>query len=92
MSHLSKEKTKLIARIRRLKGQMDAVERALEADAPCGDVLNLVASVRGAVNGLTMELIEDHLREHVCDPRTEPDAARAQGTTELIDVLRRSLK
>lgn len=69
---------------------MEAIERALEAKSPCGEVLNLVASVRGAIGGLTAELIEEHIREHVMD---EPDArARAKGATELIEVVRSYLK
>ena len=90
MSHLSKDKTRLLARIRRLKGQMEAIERALEADAPCGDILNQVASVRGAVAGLTAELIEDHIREHISNPDHDEDPA--QGAAELIDVVRMYLK
>jgi DNA-binding FrmR family transcriptional regulator len=90
MGHTIAQKPKLLARVRRLKGQMDAIERALEADAPCGEVLNLVASVRGAIGGLTAELIEDHIREHVANP---PDAAsREKGAAELIDVVRMYLK
>ncbi|NTS31410.1 metal/formaldehyde-sensitive transcriptional repressor [Phyllobacterium sp. BT25] len=92
MSHTTKEKSKLLARIRRLKGQMEAVERALEAEMPCGDILNLVASVRGAVNGLMGELIEDHIRMHVVDPGTETDSERAKGAADLIDVVRMYLK
>jgi DNA-binding FrmR family transcriptional regulator len=92
MSHLSKHKSKLLARVRRLKGQIEAVERALEAEAPCGDVLNLVASIRGAVTGLTAELIEDHIREHVSNPETDDNPDRAQGAAELIDVIRTYMK
>ena len=92
MSHTTKEKAKLLGRIRRLKGQMEAVERALEAEVPCGDILNLVASVRGAVNGLMGELIEDHIRIHVVDPDKDEDSDRAQGAAELIDVVRKYLK
>src|SRR5690242_6827456 len=92
MSHTIKEKTKLLARVRRIKGQMEAVERALEAELGCADVLMLVASVRGAVNGLTVELMEDHIRNHVVDPAHEPDPERAKGAVELIDVLRTYLK
>jgi DNA-binding FrmR family transcriptional regulator len=92
MSHTTKHKTKLLARVRRLKGQMEAVERALEAEAPCSQVLNQVASVRGAVAGLMAELIEDHIREHVVDPDKETDVARAEGAAELIDVVRTYLK
>ena len=92
MAHTVKEKTKLLARVRRIKGQIEAVERALEAELGCGDVLQLVASVRGAVNGLTVELIEDHIVHHVVDPHREPDAERARGASELIDVIRTYLK
>jgi DNA-binding FrmR family transcriptional regulator len=92
MAHTIKEKSKLLARVRRIKGQVEAVERALEAELGCGDVLQLVASVRGAVNGLTVELIEDHIVHHVVDPHHEPDAGRAKAAAELIDVIRTYLK
>lgn len=92
MSHTIKQKSKLLARVRRLKGQIEAVERSLEAEAPCGEVLNLVASIRGAVTGLTAELIEDHVREHISNPDKDEDPARAQGAAELIEVIRTYLK
>ena len=92
MAHTIKEKSKLLARVRRIKGQVEAVERALEAELGCGDVLQLVASVRGAVNGLTVELIEDHIVHHVVDPHREKDSERARGASELIDVIRTYLK
>lgn len=90
MSHTVREKQKLLARVRRLKGQMEAIERALEAESPCADILNLVASVRGAVSGLTAELIEDHLHEHIVE--AADDAARSRGAAELIEVVRTYLK
>ena len=92
MSHTIKEKAKLLGRVRRIKGQMEAVERALEAEMECGAILQLVASVRGAINGLTVELIEDHIVHHVVDPNKEPDAERAKGAADLIDVVRTYLK
>lgn len=92
MAHTIKDKTKLLARVRRIKGQADAVERALEAEIGCTDVLMLVASMRGAINGLIAEVMEDHIRHHIVDPANEPDADRAKGATELIDVLRTYLK
>lgn len=92
MSHTIKEKAKLLGRVRRIKGQMEAVERALEAEMACGEILQLVASVRGAINGLTVELIEDHIVHHVVDPINEPDAKRAKGAADLIDVVRTYLK
>jgi len=92
MSHTHANDKKLLARVRRLKGQMEAVERALENKAPCNEILNLVASVRGAVNGLTAELIEDHIREHVANPETDDNLERAQGANDLIQVIRTYLK
>lgn len=92
MSHTIKHKSKLIGRVRRIKGQLDAVERALEAELGCADVLMLVASVRGAVNGLTAELLEDHIRHHVVDPAHEQNPAKAQGAADLIEIVRTYLK
>lgn len=92
MSHTKHDKAKLLARVRRIRGQVEAVERALEAEVECGEVLRLLASVRGAMNGLTAEVMEDHIRSHVVDPRSDPDPDRAQGARELIDVVRTYLK
>lgn len=89
MSHLAKDKAKLVARVRRLKGQMEAIETAI-GTAPCSEILNLVASVRGAVNGLMAELIEDHVREHVL--HAESGSKRIEGANELIDVVKAYLK
>ena len=92
MSHAIKHKKKIVARVRRIKGQAEAVERAVEAELGCGDVLMLVASMRGAINGLIAEVIEDHIRHHVVDPATEKNADRARGAADLIDTLRTYLK
>jgi DNA-binding FrmR family transcriptional regulator len=90
MAHTIRERARLLARVKRIRGQVEAVERAIEAEIGCADVLQLVASVRGAVNGLTFELIEEHLTEHVV---AIPDAAdRAKGADELVEVIRTYLK
>ena len=86
MGHTHRSKDKLVARIRRLKGQMEAVERALENEQPCGDVLQLLASIRGALSGLTVELMQEHLSEHVV--QAETDAERRQAASELAEALR----
>ncbi|MCO3284217.1 metal/formaldehyde-sensitive transcriptional repressor [Pseudomonas aeruginosa] len=90
MSHTPRQKGKLIARIRRIKGQLEGIERALEAEAACVEVLRQVASVRGAVSGLTAEVMEDHLREHVLAAQT--DKERHQGGEDMIEVIRAYLK
>ena len=91
MSHTIREKNKLLARVRRIRGQIEAVERALEGEIGCADVLQLIASVRGATNGLMAEVLEDHVRLHVADPALQPDSRRA-GADELIEVVRTYLK
>jgi DNA-binding FrmR family transcriptional regulator len=90
MSHTIEHKPKLLARVRRLKGQVEAVDRAIEAELGCGEVLQLLASIRGAMNGLTAELMEEHVRSHVI--AAENDRERAIGGEELIDVIRTYMK
>jgi DNA-binding FrmR family transcriptional regulator len=92
MAHTLREKTKLLGRVRRIRGQVEAVERALESEKGCAEVLQLIAAVRGAINGLMAEVIEDHIRLHVADPARELDPARARGIEELLDVVRSYLK
>lgn len=92
MGHTAANKSKLLNRVRRLKGQVEAIERALEAEADCAEVMQLVVSVRGAANGLMAEVMEDHIRVHVSDPTTDPDPVRARGAGQLIDVVRAYLR
>jgi len=91
LSHPAREKAKLLARVRRIRGQIEAVERALEGEAGCAQVLHLLAASRGAMNGLMAEVIEDHVREHVAASDLT-EAARVEGTSELLDVIRAYLK
>jgi DNA-binding FrmR family transcriptional regulator len=88
MTHTIREKRKLLARVRRIRGQVEAVERALEAEAGCERVMHLLASTRAAMAGLMAEVMEDHIRLHLLDPDGERDPRRAQGAEELIDVVR----
>ncbi len=92
MTHTVREKQKLLARVRRMKGQMEAIERALEAEAGCEKVLHLIAGVRGATAGLMAEVVEDHVRTHLVDPKTHPGALNAEAAEQLLDVVRTYLK
>jgi DNA-binding FrmR family transcriptional regulator len=92
MTHTIREKSKLLARVRRIRGQLEALDRGLENEIGCADVLMLIASVRGAMNGLMAEVMEDHIRRHVIDPTHEPDRARAESAEELIEAIRAYLK
>lgn len=90
MSHTVHQKKPLLARVRRMRGQMEAVERALEAEHDCAEVLQLLASIRGALNGLVGEVMEGHLREHILE--AEDDAARELAVAELAAVLKTYVK
>ena len=90
VSHTKTEKAKLLNRVRRVRGQIEAVERALEDEKGCATVLHLIVAARGALNGLMTEVIEDHIRLHVVDP--VKDAERARGAEELIDAVQAYLK
>lgn len=92
MAHTIRKKTQLLNRVSRIAGQVEAVERALTSEAECGAVLQLIASVRGAVNGLMAEVMEDHIRNHVTNIGDPPDPIRIQGADDLIDVVRTYLK
>jgi FrmR/RcnR family transcriptional regulator, repressor of frmRAB operon len=92
MAHTIREKTKLLNRVRRIRGQIEALERALEQEKSCADVLHLVVAGRGAMNSLVAEVIEDHIRMHVVDPARERNSAKARGAEELIDVVKAYLK
>ena len=91
MGHTVREKAKLLNRVRRVKGQVNAVERALDQEADCGDVLRLIAASRGAMNALMAEVLEGHLREHVVPARSAGSDGAAV-VEELIDVVRAYLR
>jgi FrmR/RcnR family transcriptional regulator, repressor of frmRAB operon len=89
MSHTTKDKKKLLSRIRRIKGQTEAIERALDGDGECEEILQLVASCRGALNGLMAELIEGHVRFHVLTPEVKTLPSQLEAADELIAVVKR---
>jgi DNA-binding FrmR family transcriptional regulator len=91
MTHTVREKSKLLARVRRIRGQVEAIERALEAEVGCADVLQVISSVRGAVSGLMAEVIEDHIKCHVVGPSVPPEE-RDEAADDLIEVVRAYLK
>jgi DNA-binding FrmR family transcriptional regulator len=91
MGHTIKEKIKLLNRVRRALGQVQALERAVEEEKGCTAVLHLVVAARGAMNSLMAEIIEDHIRMHVVDPDHER-GARAKGAEELIEIVQAYLR
>jgi len=85
MAHTVRDRATLLARARRLKGQVEAVERALLAGDECAGVLQQLAAIRGAANGLMASVLEGHVREHL-------GTRRDRDTDALLDVIRRYLR
>lgn len=83
MSHTIAGKKKLLSRVRRIKGQSIALESALEGQPDCMAILQQVAAIKGAVNGLMKEVLEGHLREHL----GADDLSKEQRSTEVEEVI-----
>lgn len=92
MAHTQRDKAKLITRVRRIKGQVESIERALSEEADCHEVLQQVAACRGALNGFMAELVEGHIRCHVLDENERPKARQKRAAEELIDIVHSYMK
>ena len=92
MTHTIADKQKLLNRVRRLRGQIDAIERGLEADAGCTEVMRLLTAARGAINGMMAEVVEDHIQMHMVDTNRKPSRGEIEAADELVDVLRSYIK
>jgi DNA-binding FrmR family transcriptional regulator len=95
MAHIIRDKTKLHNRIRRIRGQIDALERAVdeaEDDDQCTSVMQLIAASRGALDALMASVIEGHIRDHMIDPDRNPTSSEARAAQELIDVVKTYLR
>ena len=90
MAHLAKDDA-LLKRVRRIAGQVAAMESALASGKDCATTLHLAAATRGAMNGLMDAIIETHVREHVARPDLS-ESDRAAGTEQLIEAIRRYSK
>ncbi len=92
MSHTIREKQKLLVRVRRLRGQVDAIERALERESGCEKVMHLIAGVRGATSSLMAEVMEDHVRAHFVEPKQKSAGSLTDAAEQLIDVVHAYIK
>ncbi|KIH82731.1 metal/formaldehyde-sensitive transcriptional repressor [Pseudomonas batumici] len=91
MPHTIKDKKRLLTRVRRIKGQADALENALNMEVECTAVLQQIAAIRGAINGLMAEVLEGHIREHLGADDVTP-AQRREDVDEVVSALRSYLK
>lgn len=92
MSHVAAEKQKLLNRLKRLRGQIDALERAIDGDVECARVLQQATACRGALEGFIAEVIEDHIREHMIEPNLPVSDPKVQAAEELVAIVRSYLR
>jgi DNA-binding FrmR family transcriptional regulator len=92
LAHILRDKKKMLNRVRRIRGQVESIENAIEREADCSDILHTISACRGAINSLMAEVLEGHIRFHVVDPDQKPTSERAKAAQELIDVLRAYLR
>jgi FrmR/RcnR family transcriptional regulator, repressor of frmRAB operon len=92
MPHTVRDKKKLLDRIKRIRGQLNGLEKALEEERDCGEVLLTLAACRGAMNSLMAEIMEGHVRFHLLPQDSRPDPETARAAEELLEVIKRYLK
>lgn len=88
MAHTVRDRQKLLNRVRRIQGQLEGVEKAIDQERECFVILQTISACRGAINGLMAEVIEDHIRFHVIDPDRKPRSQQAKAGQELIDTIK----
>ena len=86
MAHTIQNKKRLLTRIRRIQGQAQALERALEAEHDCAAILQQLAAVRGAVNGMIFEVLEGHVRTHLGEGEAGGQARETRDAPETRDA------
>jgi DNA-binding FrmR family transcriptional regulator len=92
MAHTTQEKKKLLNRVRRIRGQVEAIERAMDQEAECSEILHNISACRGAMDSLMAEVIEGHIRFHVLDPKKTPTDEQTEAADDLSHALRAYLK
>lgn len=91
MAHTKKDRKKLLTRVRRIKGQADALATALENGAECSAVLQQISAIRGAANGLMFQVLEGHIRDHL-GPDADDAAQRAEDVEQIVGILKSYMK
>jgi len=92
MAHITRDRKKLLNRVRRIGGQIQGIERALEGEEDCSSLLQTISATRGALNGLMAQIVEGHIRDHVIDPGRKATPGQLKAADELVDVVKAYLK
>ena len=92
MSHTIRDKEKLVNRVRRIRGQLDAIEKRLNQEHDPSEILHLIAACRGAMDGLMAEVLERHIRLHLINPDRRPTSEESRAAQDVLEVLKTYLK
>jgi DNA-binding FrmR family transcriptional regulator len=92
LAHTIDEKKKLLARVHRIRGQVEGIEKALEGEQDCAALLQQITACRGAINGLMAEIVEGEIRFHVLSPNARANSPQTAAAERLVEVLRTYLK
>lgn len=92
MAHTIRDKQKLLNRVRRIRGQIEAVERLLENESECSDILQQIAACRGSINGLMSEVLEGHIRFHLVERAQKGRSPKGGAVEEVITIAKSYLK
>lgn len=90
MASYGKDKDNLLKRLRRIEGQVRGIQRMVEQDKYCVDILVQIAAVRSALDKVGLILLENHTRGCVARAIKNDDADAA--IAELTDVMRRFVR
>ncbi|MFK0683792.1 metal/formaldehyde-sensitive transcriptional repressor [Ochrobactrum sp. BD67] len=88
MPHSPEDKKRALTRLRRIRGQAEALERAVEAGTECAALLQQIAALRGAANGLMAEVLESHFRETFAQETGGGQEAKADSDTQIDEIMR----
>ncbi len=88
MSHPVIRRKKLRNRVRRLRGQIDAIERALDDKSDTDEIMRLLTAARGALSGIMAEVVEDHVRARLVNEDRKPSKDELKAADELLDAIR----
>jgi len=86
--HTVESKDDLILRIKKIRGQLNAAERALEEESNCSRVLHSLITCKGAIGSLISEILEGHIHEHILDPKSKPTRDQIKAARELVDMIK----
>jgi len=92
MAHTTEEKKKLLTRVSRLQGQLEAIRLAIEEEKECASVLQQIAACRGAINSLLVEIVDGEIRFHVLSKNAKMDSREAKAAENLVEILHRYIK